>query len=88
MARVTCVIISTLRGLVHLAIRMVPIVKEVWGGRLLPFPTLVNRTTRTKENFGVGSLPSVVLINPNGHVAEGGKLEMLEKELASTDAQP
>jgi len=48
-----------------------PIVNHVWGGKSLPFPTLIDPSFRTRESFGLWGLGDVVLINPEGKIVEG-----------------
>lgn len=51
--------------------RLKPIVKHVWGGRPLPFPVLIDSTFATRERFGIVSMGTVVLIDPDGNLVEG-----------------
>ena len=39
---------------------------EVWGGRDLPFPILLDRTGETLRRYGVSSFPTVIVIDPKG----------------------
>ncbi len=48
-----------------------PIVKHVWGGRSLPFPTLVDPSYRTSESWGLAGYGDVVLIDPAGKIVAG-----------------
>ena len=41
-----------------------PLVKEVWGGKQLPFPVLVDGEGETSEVYGIHGWPTVLLIDP------------------------
>ncbi len=60
--------------------KLVPIVRDVWGGRDLPFPILLDSTGQTVEEYGIRSWPTTILINPEGKVVRGGE-EALRKAL-------
>ncbi len=46
------------------------IVANVWG-RPLPFPTLIDPSFRTAENWGLGGMGEHVLISPDGKIVAG-----------------
>jgi hypothetical protein len=48
-----------------------PIVKTVWGGKELPFPVLLDNTSKTMESFGVEFFGAMVLIDPTGRLFQG-----------------
>jgi hypothetical protein len=57
--------------------------KNVWGGKELPFPVLLDNTFQTYERFGLvdkGVFTNFVLIDPDGNLVEGG-LETLARTL-------
>ncbi len=57
-----------------------PIVTEVWGGRTIPFPILLDNTFKTWESFGLLGLNTVLLIDPEGNLVEGD-LAVLEQKI-------
>ncbi len=48
-----------------------PIVQHVWGGKPLPFPTLVDPSYRTAESWGLVGYGEMALISPEGKVVAG-----------------
>lgn len=55
--------------------------KNVWKGRALPFPILLDATETTLKEWGVTIYPTTVLIDPEGKVVQGGSLELLKAKL-------
>ncbi len=47
-----------------------PIIKRSWGGRALPFPILLDTTGRTVKDYAVAYWPTVVILDPEGRVAD------------------
>ncbi|MHC5011677.1 MAG: hypothetical protein ACYTG6_12145 [Planctomycetota bacterium] len=72
----------SVEDLVDLDERMTDIVEDEWGGRELPFPTLLDSTGLTFRNFSVRTLGTAVLIDPEGNVVRGNAEEILEAALA------
>ncbi len=64
-----------------------PIVKNVWGGKTLPFPILLDPTFRTWERFGLTGLGTVILIDPEGKLVKGDE-DVLAKKLKEQAARP
>lgn len=58
-----------------------PIIREVWHGKTLPFPILLDATRQTIANFGISYYPTAVFIDPEGKVAKGLDLKALEARL-------
>ena len=54
--------------------KMESIVKNIWGGRELPFPILLDSTGQTVEEYGIQSWPTTILINPEGKVVRGASM--------------
>ena len=52
--------------------KLAPIVRDVWQGRNLPFPILLDDDGKTFAAFGIESIPATILIDPDGKVVEGG----------------
>jgi thiol-disulfide isomerase/thioredoxin len=67
-----------LKSLAEVDKTIAPIVKNVWGGKQLPFPILFDPTFKTWETFGIDGLGTTILIDPDGKLVEGD-----EKTLAS-----
>ena len=67
--------------------KMKPIIKKVWGGKDIPFPSLLDATGQSLRNFSIVSLGTHVLIDPQGNVVPGhgeatieaGIKEMIER---------
>ena len=55
---------------------MKPVVKTIWGGRDLPFPVLLDNTSKSMENFGVEFFGAIVLIDPTGRLVPGDELTL------------
>lgn len=53
------------------------LVKDVWGGKQLPFPVLLDGEGRTSETYGIVSRPTLYLIDPAGNLVRDGDLKML-----------
>ena len=56
-----------------------PIVKNVWGGKTLPFPILFDPSFKTWETFGIDGLGTTILIDPDGKLIEGDEKTLAEK---------
>jgi AhpC/TSA family len=61
--------------------KLVPIIKNVWGGHPLPFPILLDSTGETVEKFGIHAFPTTLLIDPEGRLVGEANEEELEKTL-------
>jgi hypothetical protein len=56
-----------------------PIVKNVWSGQTLPFPVLLDPSSKTLETFGISGLSTTILIDPGGNMVEGDETTLAEK---------
>ncbi|MEO8269937.1 MAG: redoxin domain-containing protein [Aureliella sp.] len=59
------------------------IVTNVWKGKKIPFPIVLDNTMKTWERYGIPGLGTVVLINPDGQIVEGDESTLqaiLDKE--------
>ena len=67
------------------------IIEKRWGGRPLPFATLLDATGKTVKSYEIKAFPTVVLIDPEGTVVRigghGEAEEHLEKVLAETEGK-
>ena len=58
-----------------------PLVKDVWGGKPLPFPVLIDGEGKTAEVYGIQRWPTVLLIDPEGRLVKGGDHTTLGEKL-------
>jgi thiol-disulfide isomerase/thioredoxin len=56
-----------------------PIVDAKWDGKPLPFPILIDGDGKTFEAYGVGSVPTTLLIDPDGNLLNGNDEVLAEK---------
>jgi thiol-disulfide isomerase/thioredoxin len=56
--------------------KLAPVVKSSWHGKPLPFPTLLDSTGTTVERFGVSRFPTVLLVDPEGHLVDPEGVEV------------
>ncbi len=75
-----------LKSLADLDRLLKPIVENVWNGRQLPFPLLLDASFRTCESFGIDGFGKM-LIDPQGRLVQGDEKTLAEKleETAQTD---
>jgi hypothetical protein len=66
-----CMVEQNTRTMADLDRVLKPIVKMVWGGKELPFPVLLDNTTKSMESFGVDLSGVTVLIDPSGRLVQG-----------------
>ena len=76
---------GTVKTIRELENHLEPVKKNVWGGKDLPFPVLLDNTFQTYERLGLegSAVSNVLLINPEGKLVEGD-LKTLERELSSS----
>jgi len=65
-----------IRTIAQMDVALRPIVQHVWGGKALPFPILVDPTTRTCESWGLSGYGEMSLINPEGKIVPGDIAEL------------
>jgi len=65
--------------------KIAPLKTEVWGGRDLPFPILLDTTGETLRTFGVNAFPTVIAIDPQGNIVRNGSEYTLREYLLETD---
>jgi thiol-disulfide isomerase/thioredoxin len=58
-----------------------PIAEKFWGGKQLPYPVLIDGEAKTSTMYGIQHWPTVLLIDPEGHLVKNGDETRLEKEL-------
>lgn len=62
-------------------VKELPIRKEVWQDKDLPYPVLIDGEAATAADYGIQAWPTSFLIDPEGHLVKHGSLEMLAKKL-------
>lgn len=63
--------------------KLKPIIATNWHGRPLPFPILLDSTRETIKNFGVRAFPTVLVVDPNGHLVKLPSGQSAEEFLVS-----
>jgi thiol-disulfide isomerase/thioredoxin len=58
-----------------------PLVEKVWQGKQLPFPVLIDGEGKTSAVYGIQSWPTVLLIDPEGHLVKNGDKTTLAEKL-------
>ena len=77
---------GTLKTIRELENHLEPVKKNVWGGKDLPFPVLLDNTFQTYERLGLegSAVSNLLLINPEGKLVEGD----LQTLAARTEFRP
>ena len=60
-----------LKSIDDLDAAIAPVVANVWDGRRIEFPIVLDNTFISWERFGIPGLGTVVLIDPEGNLVEG-----------------
>lgn len=58
--------------------------KDVWNGKKLPFPIILDTSGKTLQAWGIRGFPTAFLISPEGKIVasgHGGLERQLEEEL-------
>lgn len=61
--------------------RLTPIIENVWRGKPLPFPVLIDGGGKTLDAYSIGVVPTTILIDPDGKVVESGSEATLAEKL-------
>jgi thiol-disulfide isomerase/thioredoxin len=61
--------------------KLVPIVRDLWGGRMMPFPILLDAEGGIQQTFGVSHWPTTLLFDPEGKLVGEVQPEELGKKL-------
>ena len=62
--------------------KLIPVKKNLWQGKDLPFPILLDSTEKTLKTFGIDAFPTTLLIDPDGKLVGTGGRELLEAKLS------
>lgn len=65
-----------------------PLVEEVWAGKQLQFPVLVDGEGKTSSVYGIQGWPTVLLIDPKGHLVKHGDVSTLVEKLKENKPSP
>ena len=58
-----------------------PVVRDIWDGRMMPFPILLDGDSKIQETFGVSHWPTTLLFDPEGKLVGEVEPEDLEAKL-------
>jgi thiol-disulfide isomerase/thioredoxin len=61
--------------------KLVPVIRDIWGGRMLPFPILLDSEGTIQKTFGVAHWPTTLLFDPEGKLVGEIQPDDLEKKL-------
>jgi AhpC/TSA family len=61
--------------------KMKDVKKNIWHGKDLPFPVLLDATKQTIEAFGISAFPTTILIDPEGKLVGQVNEDEFEKKL-------
>jgi thiol-disulfide isomerase/thioredoxin len=61
--------------------KLVPIIRDIWNGRMMPFPILLDADGKIQETFGVSKWPTTLLFDPDGKLVGEIMPDYLEKKL-------
>jgi thiol-disulfide isomerase/thioredoxin len=64
-----------------------PVVRDVWAGRMIPFPILLDGDSKLQETFGVSHWPTTLLFDPEGKLVGEVQPEALEGKLTKVPAE-
>ena len=68
---------------------LVTVVKEVWHGKPLPFPLVLDNTIQTAENFGIELIiGKKLLFDPAGRLVPGDEKTLAAKLKSTRAGQP
>jgi thiol-disulfide isomerase/thioredoxin len=79
-----------IRTIAELEPKLSAIRQNVWGGRKLPFPVLLDNESRTASAYGLAGRPSTFLIDPEGNLVNTLKedaLKMMAERLVEMGTQ-
>ena len=62
--------------------KLIPVKRNLWQGKDLPFPILLDATGKTLKTFGIDAFPTTLLIDPDGKLVGTGGRAQLEAKLS------
>ncbi len=68
--------------------KLVPIVRDIWGGRMMPFPILLDADGQIQKTFGVSHWPTTILFDPDGKLVGEVQPEELEMQMKLKPVPP
>ena len=72
---------ATVKSFAELDAKLKSIEANVWGGKPLPVPILLDATGETLKRYDIRAFPTAVLIDPGGKIVDTRGTERLEKIL-------
>jgi hypothetical protein len=78
---------NAVKSFAELDKKLVPIRKNYWQGKDLPFPILLDGNNATHKMYGVRSWPTGLLIDPEGKLAGESHISTLEAKLSPLSAE-
>jgi len=76
---------ATVKTLAEMDEKLARTVAEVWKGKPLPFPILLDATGETLRKLEIHSFPTIVLIDPEGRVVKDGDEKTLAAKLSERE---
>jgi thiol-disulfide isomerase/thioredoxin len=61
--------------------RVKPVVRDIWAGRMIPFPILLDADSKIQQTFGVSHWPTTLLFDPEGKLVGEVQPDFLEMKL-------
>jgi thiol-disulfide isomerase/thioredoxin len=61
--------------------RVKPVVRDIWAGRMIPFPILLDADSKIQQTFGVSHWPTTLLFDPEGKLVGEVQPDDLEAKL-------
>ena len=55
-----------------------PIRKNLWNGRAIPFPIILDATFQNWQRYGIPGLGTIILVDPDGNLVEGDEKRLGE----------
>ncbi len=78
---------DTVKSFAELDPKLEQLERDLWNGRKLPFPILLDASRETIATYGIRSFPTTVAIGPDGHIIKGKATTLLEEHLLSTSQE-
>jgi thiol-disulfide isomerase/thioredoxin len=69
------------KGFPDLDEKVKPVVRDIWAGRMIPFPILLDADSQIQQTFGVSHWPTTLLFDPEGKLIGEVQPDTLESKL-------